>query len=179
MMPAPRLKFPLRPPVLQPGIAFPVSNPCLDGKTQIARSTKSMKMVRHQQVIADEPSFCFRPGFMEKPVRCCVGQPRDAFLGRNGEEDNVGLAKIDMDAGCWILAVKQMTVPWVAHVKRIPKAEADEKSVMMLRLARTLAPPARGLSNLWELLFTGSEPSQPVWRRLWLVTKKLDCGNGI
>jgi len=47
VMPAARLKLLIFPSVFEAKFAFPVGNPCFDGKPQILRRTKRMQMIRH------------------------------------------------------------------------------------------------------------------------------------
>ena len=66
MMPAARLKFPLRVLVLQRKFSLPISNPGFNRKMQISRRTKQMQMIWHQQIITNEPSRGLRPCLTQK-----------------------------------------------------------------------------------------------------------------
>ena len=96
MMPTARLKLPLRwgerprdPLPFQGKLPFPIRNPSLDSKMQIARRTEAMQVIRHQQIITNQPRRRLRPSLMQKLTGCFVGKPRVAFVSRDSEQDDI------------------------------------------------------------------------------------------
>jgi hypothetical protein len=140
MMPAARLKFPCRrwgesprrPFVFQTELTFPVGNPSFNCKMQIPWRTKQMQMIRHQQIIANQPSRRFRPSLAKKLMCHFIRQPRFALFCVDSQQNNVGLAKLDMNAGSRILTLRQFIFWRRIHFRKLFFQE---------RLARTLAPP--------------------------------------
>ncbi len=65
MVPAARLKPPFRKAVLPAQFPFPVGDPRLDIETQVVRRAEAMQVIRHQQVIADQPGSGFPPGLVK------------------------------------------------------------------------------------------------------------------
>jgi hypothetical protein len=91
MMPAARLKFPFwlgerprEPFLFQREFAFPIGNPCFNREMQISWRAKQMQMVRHQQIIANEPSRCLRPNLVKKLMCSFIRQPRFTLFGIDG-----------------------------------------------------------------------------------------------
>ncbi len=69
---------------------FPETHPAFDGEFQIARGAKQMQMIRHQQIIAHEPSRGrVLPDVRQSPLNRSLRQPAFTFLGANGEENPV------------------------------------------------------------------------------------------
>lgn len=96
VMPSTRLKFPFchsvrwgerprEPFMFQRKFPLPVGNPRFDGEMQISRRAKQMQMIRHQQIIAHQPSGRLRPRLTQKSVRRFVCQPRLPFVGVDGQ----------------------------------------------------------------------------------------------
>jgi hypothetical protein len=56
---------------------------------QIAGRAERMQMIGHQQIVSHQLSRGFRPRFAEKLVGKRVCKPRNSFLGRNCEKDNI------------------------------------------------------------------------------------------
>ena len=69
MMPAARLKLPTGVPMLPAKLTFPVGDPGLDGELQVARRAEAMQVIRHQEIIADQPRRRFEPGLMDELLR--------------------------------------------------------------------------------------------------------------
>lgn len=56
---------------------------------------------------------------MQKPMCRLVGEPRAALVSGDGEQNDVGLAEIDVDAGRWILPLRQFVVRRGLHMSEI------------------------------------------------------------
>lgn len=166
MMPAARLKLPLCPLVLQRERAFPVGNPCFNGETQILRSAEAVEVIRHHKIITNKPSLRLRPSLMQKQMRRFVGKPRVALVGGDGEQNNVGLTEIDMNAGRWILPLWKLIVRGIVHEPDIIQTNvglevcdlARQESRPTGRAARGYARPTKRTRSLrW-----GERPREPL-----------------
>ena len=69
-----------------------------------------MQVIRHQQIITHQPGRCFRPSLAQKLMRRFVVQPRLAILSVDGQKNNVGMAKLDMNPGSGVLALREIFV---------------------------------------------------------------------
>src|SRR5262249_7783659 len=93
-LPAPWL---LHMPATEP--TFPKLDPLVYAEMQITRSTKEVNVIRHEEVIADQPGGCFcapdlRQGVLDGDVR----HPRHCILGIDRYEENVRLAQENVRA---------------------------------------------------------------------------------
>jgi len=79
---------------------FPITHPPVKRNVEIARRTKEMHVIRHQQVIADQPSLRLTPRFQQKFVNFRLCNPRHAFLRANGDENNCRFTKMNVNARC-------------------------------------------------------------------------------
>jgi hypothetical protein len=84
-------------------LALPVSDPLFNGERKISWSAEQVKMVRHNQVIADQPRGCFLPRLMQKLLDGFIGQPRFAMLRVDGEENEIGSPQLNAHTRRWIL----------------------------------------------------------------------------
>src|SRR5262245_31561401 len=78
---------------------FPELDPLVYAEMQITRSTKQVDVIRHDEVIADQPGGCFcapdvRQGVLDGGVR----HPRYCILGIDRYEENVRLAQENVRA---------------------------------------------------------------------------------
>src|SRR5207244_643282 len=76
MMPAPRLKPPLRTAMRLSAQPLPVRDPLLDGESLIGGAAEAMQMIRHQQKISHQPAFRLRPCVRYGGESIGMGQPR-------------------------------------------------------------------------------------------------------
>lgn len=130
MMPSTRLEIPLFAAMPPPEISFPKSNPLFNGERQILRRAKHMEVIRHQQIISDQPGRCRQPSFVKLPVRRFVCQPRHTVFGRDCQQNNVVAAHFNMDAGGRIFPADFISqdIAWRIHD-------------FLVTARRSLAPP--------------------------------------
>jgi hypothetical protein len=89
-------------------LILPEGDPLLDGELQIARRTKPMEMIGHEQIIAHHPRSCLvLPDFVKRALDGRLRQPWLAFLCANGKKNPIRstegaamLAKIADKAVC-------------------------------------------------------------------------------
>ena len=67
---------------------FPIRNPALQGDDQIPGRTKQVEMIRHQQIMAHDPSVRGKPDLSQRvlDVLCC--QPALTIFGADGDKNN-------------------------------------------------------------------------------------------
>jgi hypothetical protein len=126
VMPAARLKTPVFISVLPAEFPFPECNPLLNRERQIARHTKRVQMIRHQQIISDKARSRLQPRFVQKFVGGFIHQPRNPIFRCHREQNKIGLAQSDMDSAGWIFSADVMLVVCV-H--------------LLIRARRSLDPP--------------------------------------
>ena len=133
MMPAARLKLPFRWGerwgertrelfVFQRELALPVGNPRLNRESQIVWRAETVKMIRHQQIIAHEPSLRFRPGLMQKPVCGLICQPEIAFVGGHCQQHDIRLAEVDVNARRGISSLGKFVVVGIGHGRKLQRS---------------------------------------------------------
>ncbi len=156
MVPAARLKPPFRPPVLPPQLPFPVGDPRLDAKAQVVRRTEAMQVIRHEQVIANQPPGRFLPSLVNQAVNFRRGQPRRALLRVHREQDDVWFTHPKGNSGGRVFPTR-LFGGWVAVHAAGFWASLDSRQACWL-----VAPKRRmaDISSWW-----GETPSSPVcWR---------------
>ena len=82
---------------------FPKGNPALDREPQIARRTKQVQMIRHEQVIAHQPGGgCLFPKRVQGSLDDRLRKPALPFVGADGQENPVGTTEGNVDplSGC-------------------------------------------------------------------------------
>ena len=77
---------------------LPKCQPTLNGETQVSGRTEKMKMVGHQQVIANEPRIGLPPYVFQGHLDGFLGKPRHAILRANGQEKDGRIVERDFDA---------------------------------------------------------------------------------
>ncbi len=97
MMETAPLKFPRLFQMTAAELALPKRNPGVDPEPEIARRTKEMQMVGHEQVEAGQPggSF-FAPDRDERGLHRGLVHPGNTVLGIDGEKEDVRLAEKDV-----------------------------------------------------------------------------------
>src|SRR5262245_57369243 len=102
-------------------------------------------MIRHQQVVAHKPRLRLEPGLTQEPMRNFICQPRITFLRGHSEENEVGLAEIDADAGGGVPALRDFVFCGIVHGLDIMHAdsELEELSFFQLREMETAREYAR------------------------------------
>ena len=80
MMPATRLEVPFGISMFPAKITFPISDPFLNGEGGVARRAKAVQVIRHQEVIADQPCRRFQPSLVDELPSCVACQPRLVIL---------------------------------------------------------------------------------------------------
>ena len=78
---------------------FPETNPTFDSELQIVRRAEQMQVIRHQQIIADEP--CSRrvlPDLVKRALNRSPRQPLTTFCSTDREKDPIRSAKRNMNA---------------------------------------------------------------------------------
>ena len=98
MMKRARLPDPIRVRMQLAELAFPKRHPSFDGKMQITRCGEQMQMVRHQNIIPDQPRIRPTPDIREQTMRLITREPRHAIFCASGDEDNRWLIEINMNA---------------------------------------------------------------------------------
>ena len=93
-----RLPEPIRVVMGFAELTFPKRHPAFDGERQIARSGEQMQMVRHQNVIPDQPRVGSTPCLREQAMRLVARQPGQTVLGASGYENNRWLIEINVNA---------------------------------------------------------------------------------
>ncbi len=78
---------------------FPVSHPAVERDVQIVRGSKQMQVIRHQQIVADQPRLCFPPNLQQKLMHVRLRNPGSPMLRVHSDEHNGWLPKVNMDAG--------------------------------------------------------------------------------
>ena len=66
-----------------------------------------MKMIRHEQIIADQLGRRFRPSLTKELMRSFIREPRRAVFSRDGQQYDVGLAELNVNAGSGIFALRK------------------------------------------------------------------------
>ena len=133
-LPLPRL---LQMPAAE--LSFPKLDPLVYVEMQIVRRAKEMQVIRHEQVIADEPGRRFLgPDFGEGIVDGGIGHPLNSVLGVDRDEENVRLAKEDMSAcrrgmtsDVWITTFS------FAHAQKVCVLRGEGKRKAMVRTRST------------------------------------------
>lgn len=82
--------------------SFPVGCPLLKCETQIARRTKKMKVIRHQNVFSHQPRVGLPPKGAESVLNMLLRQPRFTVLGANGQKNNRRLVQRNKNASGWM-----------------------------------------------------------------------------
>jgi hypothetical protein len=78
---------------------LPKSHPLLDRKFEIARRTKQMQMIRHQQIITHQPrSRRMFPDAVQGALHGCLRQPPVAFLSTNRKENPIWPARRNVNS---------------------------------------------------------------------------------
>lgn len=90
VVPAARLEAPTRVLMFFSEGAFPVANPFFDRGDRSAGEAEVVEVIRHEDVIGDEPGSCLAPGLFKVLMGGVVGEPGFAILGRDREEDAGG-----------------------------------------------------------------------------------------
>src|SRR5262249_40929554 len=77
--------------------AFPELHPLVYAEMKVIRRTKEMNVIRHQQVISDQPGgrFC-APDVCQRVLDRGVGHPGHGILGVDGYEEYIWLAQENM-----------------------------------------------------------------------------------
>ena len=121
-MPATGLKFPTcrgqrAIKVLLPfsEFPFPITNPSFNVEMQIPRCTEAMQMVRHQEIIADQPGRRFLPNLMNQFMHCRIGQPWFPILGVDVEENKVTATDVDVDTSRGVMPLREEIVRFVSQ----------------------------------------------------------------
>ena len=102
VMPSARLKIPIVAAMPPTEITFPVSDPLFNREGQIPRRAKCVQMIRHQQIVANQPRGCRQPGLVEKVVGGRVCQPWNPVFRCNRQQNEIGAAQLNMDSSCRI-----------------------------------------------------------------------------
>ena len=71
-----------------PELPFPKRHPFLQGKSQILRRAEKMQMVRHEQVITDQPCLCRLPRCAEVFMHGGIRNPRFSSIRTNRQKNN-------------------------------------------------------------------------------------------
>ena len=81
---------------------FPETDPTFDGEFHIVRCTEQMQVVRHQQIIAHEPSRGgVQPDIVQNTLDRRLCQPALAFIGADSQENPVHPAERKMNPFGW------------------------------------------------------------------------------
>ena len=129
VMPSARLKIPIVAAMSPPEIPFPVGNPLFNREGQILRRAKCVQMIRHQQVITNQPRGCRQPCFVEKFVGCRICQPRNPVFRCDRQQNEIGAAQLNVDPGCRISSANFEILLFGVHRGKL------------FRARRSLAPP--------------------------------------
>src|ERR1700722_3377668 len=79
-------------------LIFPKRNPTFGCEMQIARRTKKMQMIRHQQIIADQPSRrAVKPEIVQSVLDGNLPEPRRTIFGANSQKNPIRSAKRNMN----------------------------------------------------------------------------------
>jgi hypothetical protein len=90
VVPTARLEAPTRVLMFFSEGAFPVGDPFFDRGDWRAGEAEAVKVIRHEDVIGNEPGCCSAPGLFEVLLDGVVGEPGFAIFGGDGEEDAGG-----------------------------------------------------------------------------------------
>ena len=82
------LPFPVLIKMRAAKLPLPERKPSFNSEPQFSRGAKEMKMIRHQQVIADEPRIRFAPDFFKRSLHGFLSQPGHAIFCAHGQEKN-------------------------------------------------------------------------------------------
>jgi len=129
VMPSARLKIPIVTAMPPAEIPFPVSDPLFNREGQIPRRAKCVQMIRHQQIIADQPRGCRQPGLVEKVVGGRVCQPGNPVFRCDRQQNKIGAAQLNMDSSCRISSANFDILLFGIHKGKL------------FRARRSLAPP--------------------------------------
>ncbi len=129
VMPSARLKIPIVAAMPPTEITFPVSDPLFNREGQIPRRAKCVQMIRHQQIVANQPRGCRQPGLVEKVVGGRVCQPWNPVFRCNRQQNEIGAAQLNMDSSCRISSANFDILLFGIHREKL------------FRARRSLAPP--------------------------------------
>ena len=129
-MPAARLKTPVLASMPPPKITFPKSYPLFNSECQIVRRAKQVEMIRHQQIITDEPGGRGLPCLMQMFVGIFVSHPRRPVFCCHCEQDDVVPAKLNVNA-------RRRVFP----ADFVCSVVALQFHAFLVRSRRSLAPP--------------------------------------
>jgi hypothetical protein len=74
-----------------PKSVFPKASPLLNSKRQIVCRAEKVQMVRHQNVVADQPRCGFvLPDFMQCSLHARLCQPRESLFGAYCQQNPIG-----------------------------------------------------------------------------------------
>ena len=115
--------------VQPPELPFPEGDPFLQGKAHIARSAEKMRMIGHEQIIADQPGLGRLPCGAQRRMNGAICQPGYSILRANGEKNNRGLVGINVNAASGMFAA-DFFVRTVVHGAKLPETSyhASKKS---------------------------------------------------
>ena len=74
-------------------LSFPVGDPFVEGEGGVARCAEEVEVVRHEEVIADEPCVSSSPDIGKGSVGFGRCKPGGGSCGANGEKDDGGLVR--------------------------------------------------------------------------------------
>ncbi len=77
-------------------LSFPIRDPLVQCEFQVARGAEKMKVIRHEQVIADQPRPRFQPTLAEQLMHDWLDEPTFAITRHDRDEHDVGFTKADM-----------------------------------------------------------------------------------
>jgi hypothetical protein len=81
---------------------FPESHPALNGEFEIARRAKQMEVIRHKQIVADQPGRCgVLPYAMQRASDGGLRQPTFALVSANSKKNPIWAAGRNVDTFSW------------------------------------------------------------------------------
>ena len=98
MMKSVRLPHPIGMAMRFAESAFPKRNPPFYGERQIARRSEQMQMVRHQNIVSNQPGGGLTPCSRKHPMRLFASQPVGAILRADRHQDKCRLIEINVNA---------------------------------------------------------------------------------
>lgn len=140
---------------------FPKAHPAFDGELLITWGAEEMEMIRHEEIITDEPGCGFMfPDLIQSALHGWLSEPAFAVLNIDSEENPIGSLRGNVDAFCGcaatgdsVLAHDGFTVGTSSDVGKADEGVFEHLTCTArkeLGQRGTFAPPGWGRIRLGE-----------------------------
>ena len=111
--------------------AFPEFHPLVDLEMQVARRTKKVHVIGHDEVVTNQPCsrFC-EPDVCQRVLYSRIGHPGYGILGVDCDEEDVRLPEENVRAGGWCLSADTAVDPFTfGHERSVARQFGGERRI--------------------------------------------------